>query len=196
MIAKLAGTIAEKTDQSLIVMVGGVGYEVMVAPVLLADAREGLAVELYTYLSIRENAQELFGFPTRSELDFFKRLLTISGIGPKTALHILSLGPVGELAAAVMRGDLGYLTKVSGIGKKTAERIIVELKGKLAEFVGGARTGQTAGSTDTLASLMEALEQLGYTTEEARKAASRAIEQKPEGTLEEQLKIALQSISA
>lgn len=192
MIAQLRGTITEKNDDRLILMVNGVGYEVMVTASLLSSLPYDQEVTLYTYLSIRENAHELFGFNSRIELEFFKRLLTISGVGPKTALHILSLGPVDDLTSAIMRGDTAYLTKVAGIGKKTAERIVVELKGKLGALAPASSTAQDSSATDDTASVILALEQLGYSHEEARQAAVRVAD--VDGPLENKIKAALSQL--
>ncbi len=191
MISRLHCTIVELCDQSVIADVHGVGYEVMVGPDLLSTLTLKQEVVLYTHLAIRENAHELYGFATREQLEFFKKLLTISGVGPKSALHILSLGPVGELCGAITRGDTEYLTQVAGIGKKTAQRIVVELKGKVDAFV----SESTSVPHDDLTALIMALEQMGYRKDEAKAAAVFACEQEGDGTLEVRMRCALSYMS-
>lgn len=194
MIVRITGEVVEKNESALVIMAGGIGYEVLVNPSVNEVARVGESITLSTYFSIRENAQELFGFLSRDALGLFKQLLTISGVGPKTALHILSLGSVEELTGAIARGDLAYLTKVAGVGKKTAERIVVELKGKVAAVVSASSIGGAAAG-DGAAELVELLAQMGYTPEEAREAARHAMVLLPEATLEVRLRAALQSLA-
>lgn len=190
MIARLSGTITDVDATSIIVDVSGIGYEVTLAPAFLAEHARGQSVTLYTYLAVRETSQELFGFSSREQYRFFVKLLSISGVGPKSALHIVSLGTVAELTSAIARGDTDYLTQVAGIGKKTAQRIVVELKGKIG--VVESEDGQDVG--DDATALVQALEQFGYSTVEAREAARYAAAQST-GQLEDKLKIALSYIS-
>lgn len=193
MIVRITGEVLEKSESALVVLAGGLGYEVLVNPSVIEVARVGESITLSTYFSIRENSQELFGFTSRDALGLFKQLITISGVGPKTALHILSLGSVEELTGAISRGDLGYLTKVAGVGKKTAERIVVELKGKVAAV--STATSTASSHTDGTADLVELLAQMGYSPEEARDAARHAMVLLPEASLEVRLRAALQSLA-
>ncbi|MEK7647973.1 MAG: Holliday junction branch migration protein RuvA [Patescibacteria group bacterium] len=193
MIVRITGEVVEKSEAALVILAGGLGYEVLVNPSVIEVARVGESITLSTYFSIRESSQELFGFTSRDSLGLFKQLITISGVGPKTALHILSLGSVEELTGAISRGDLGYLTKVAGVGKKTAERIVVELKGKVAAV--SATTAMAGGNTDGTADLVELLAQMGYSPEEARDAARHAMVLLPEASLEVRLRAALQSLA-
>lgn len=167
MISYLSGTIKLITEKSVIMDVNGVGYEVFTTPIFLEKLKTGQPLELYTHLHLREDGMELYGFPIQAELDFFKKLISVTGIGPKSALGIMALAPMKELQKGIIQSDLALLTKVSGIGKKTAERLILELKNKLE-----------AGDTDTLASasgtsdsqVIDGLIGLGYSAREAREA--------------------------
>jgi holliday junction DNA helicase RuvA len=165
MISYLTGTIYNKDQQSITVLTtGGVGYSVKVTPAMYVDLIIDSEVALYTYLAVRENALELYGFKNLPERDLFLKFLTISGVGPKSALHLLSLGSVEETSSAISRGDAAYLSKVSGVGKKTAERIVVELKSKMGDFTNAVedKNGESLGD------VVDALVSLGYSKEEAR----------------------------
>lgn len=167
MIGRLSGLLAEKNPPQLLVDVGGVGYEVDVPmstfynlPVL------GERVTLLTHFVVREDAQVLFGFLTAEERATFRQLVKISGVGPRTALSILSGLSVGELAQAISLQESGRLIKVPGIGKKTAERLLLELKGKL-----GADLAVPASvASDAQADILQALVALGYSDREAAAA--------------------------
>jgi len=162
MISLINGQVVSNKDGQVVVKTtGGVGYLVFASLSGLKEWVVGKEAEVLTYLSVRENALDLFGFTTEAERGLFKKLLDVSGIGPKSALHILSLGSVGDISAAINRGDVGYLTQVSGIGKKTAERIAVELKNKLADL-GVVDDGGPVG--DAVAGLVS----LGYSATDAR----------------------------
>lgn len=165
MIAYLEGKIIAKEKGAITLLTeSGVGYEVRLAPLLWAKQKEGDSVHFYTHQQVREDSQELFGLANRVELFFFKQLLSVSGVGPKSALNILSLGTVEEIKTAIAKGDLTFLTKVSGIGRKTAERIIVELKEKMDILAGG--DDDSSGLSDVI----DALTNLGYSVNEARAA--------------------------
>jgi Holliday junction DNA helicase RuvA len=165
MISLISGKILSKNGNKLTVLTnGGVGYEVMASAFAVQQWQIGTEQQIMTYLAVRENAMELYGFSGNEEKGLFEKLLLVSGIGPKTALHLLSLGSVQEISSAISRGDLVYLTKVSGIGKKTAERILVELKNKMnSELAFGEFEG-------VLADVVEGLGALGYSIAEARNA--------------------------
>lgn len=166
MISVVAGKVIEKNSNKLVVLTaGGVGYEIMVNANAAKTWQVGEEAKVLTYLAVRENALELYGFGNSQEKELFEKFLLVSGIGPKTALHLLSLGSVQEISTAISRGDLTYLTKVSGIGKKTAERILVELKSKMTTDATGL--GEFEGA---LADVIEGLGALGYSVAEARNA--------------------------
>ena len=120
--------------------------------------------KLWTHLHVKEDAMELYGFLHRSELEFFESLISISGIGPKSALGVLALAPVDNLKKAISSGDTSYLTKVSGIGRKTAEKIVLELKDKMGAGAGAFVAGELQEDSD----ILEALVSLGYSQREAR----------------------------
>ncbi len=183
MIASVAGTVAARDDKSLIVDVHGVGLRIFALVRTIEQNPPGSMVTLMTHLNVREDALDLYGFVSVSELRLFERLLSVSGVGPKVALGVLSAASVGDLEMAIERGDAKVLTKVSGVGTKTAERIIVDLRGKLADAL----------STDdsALSSVMDALIALGYTSREAREAAAATPTDQP---LEVRIKAALRQM--
>ncbi|HEY4479167.1 MAG TPA: Holliday junction branch migration protein RuvA [Candidatus Paceibacterota bacterium] len=168
MIATLEGKITHKDLKSVICNVNGVGYKVFVTLDTLEKLKKDDSVFLFTYLAVRENALDLYGFTTKEGQDFFELLLTVSGIGPKSAISILSIASPETLRKAVSSGDNSYLTKVSGIGKKTADKIILELREKIGslESEGG---GNIQGEVDAV----EALKSLGYSQNEARDALKK-----------------------
>lgn len=189
MISLLRGKIiGNNNGQISILTPGGVGYSAYCSLAGLKEWKIGAEIEILTYLVVRENLMELYGFLNESERDLFLRLIQVGGIGPKTALHILSLGSVDEIGGAIARGDVVYLTKVSGIGKKTAERIVVELKDKILVTVG---VGESA-LEGALSDVVEGLIALGYQANEAREVVKR-IDSVGKST-EQLLKEALQNI--
>ena len=167
MIGRLSGLLAGKAPPQVLVDVGGVGYEVDVPMSTFFNLPElGQRVVLLTHFVVREDAQVLFGFLTHEERGTFRQLVKISGVGPRTALSILSGLSVGELAQAVSLQETGRLVKVPGIGKKTAERLLLELKGKL----GDALAAPAAVQGDAQADILQALVALGYSDREAAAA--------------------------
>jgi Holliday junction DNA helicase RuvA len=192
MISLLEGMIQSAGNGEAIVMTpGGVGYKIFASPRLLDRCTVGSRVVVDTYLIVREDTLDLFGFADTKEKELFKNFLSVSGVGPKTALHLLALGSVSEITTAIGRSDIEYLTKVSGIGKKTAERIVVELKTKLGEAsIGNQESPELMGGT--LADVVDGLIALGYSATEARDVAKTLT---PTGKTSEQLlKEALQGI--
>jgi len=165
MIAQLRGTILDQDLNSVVLNAGGVGYLVFISPDTSQKLTEMVShdVVLFTHLSVRENALDLYGFLDREELSFFEMLISISGIGPKSGLAILSIVDVATLKEAIRSGDSSYLTKVSGIGKKIAQKIVLELNDKI-EALAGESLLVLKEDIDTL----EALKSLGYSTIEAR----------------------------
>jgi holliday junction DNA helicase RuvA len=168
MIGRLSGTLAEKSPPMVLVDVGGVGYEVDVPMSTFYNLPAlGERVMLLTHFVVREDAQVLFGFGTAEERATFREVVKISGVGPRTALAILSGLSVAELAAAVSRQDSARLVKVPGIGKKTAERLLLELKGKLGPDLA---LPNSAAVSDAQADIAQALQALGYNEREAQAA--------------------------
>src|SRR3989441_4717972 len=168
MLARLTGTLAEKSPPQLLIDVNGVGYEVDVPMSSFYNLPAlGERVTLLTHFVVREDAQVLFGFLTGEERATFRQLVKISGIGPRTALSILSGLSVGELAQAVSMQQTGRLVKVPGIGKKTAERLLLELKGKLGPELGAPAAQVTS---DAQADIVQALVALGYSERDAAAA--------------------------
>lgn len=169
MIALISGRVVTNSGSEAIIMTaGGVGYRVMVSPSAASLCVVGNEVALETYLVVREDVLDLFGFANESEKKLFKNLVSVSGVGPKTALHFLSLGSVAEIALAIGRGDLEFLTKVSGIGKKTAERIVVELREKMTKEQKSFGEVALGGDNAAVNDVVEALITLGYSALQAR----------------------------
>lgn len=167
MIGKLTGTLSEKNPPQVLVDCGGVGYEVHVPMSTFYNLpASGERVSLLTHFVVREDAQILYGFATATEREAFRELIKISGVGPRTALSVLSGMGVGELAQAVTLQEAGRLVKVPGIGKKTAERLLLELKGKLGADIGPS----TTVVHDAQADILQALLALGYSDKEAAAA--------------------------
>jgi len=185
MIAKLQGSIIHKDEKSVVVDVGGVGYKVFTTPINLLALQDGDRVNFWTHLSVKETALEIYGFKEKEDLNIFELLISVTGIGPRSALGILNISSANSLKRGIMEGDVTYLTKVSGIGKKTAEKIVLELRDKL-----GAK-GEYGGGTKEDVEVVEALQVLGYSREEARDAL-RKISADAHGTtgkIKESLKI-------
>ena len=175
MIGRLTGTLAEKNPPQIVVDVGGVGYELDVPMSTFYNLPgSGEKVTLLTHFAVREDGHFLYGFLSESERFAFRQLLKISGIGARTALSVLSGLSVGDLAAAVARQEVGRLVKVPGIGKKTAERLLLELKGKLADALA---PGQAVAVDDAQHDILNALLALGYNDKEA----AAAMKQLPAG---------------
>ena len=189
MIGRLHGTLLDKSPPQILLDVGGVGYEVDVPMSTLYDLPAvGQAVTLLIHTVIREDAHLLYGFATAAERGTFRELLKISGIGPRIALAVLSGLSVSEIAQAVTQQDTARFTRVPGIGKKTAERLLLELKGKLGADLGGAATAAAGSASDVL----QALIALGYSEREAA-AAAKAL---PEGcSVDDGIRQALKSLA-
>ena len=163
MISYVSGTVVEKDTRFAIIDVGGVGYRVFVTEDTLRALKPNTEVKLRTYHAVREDTEELFGFLDEPDLKLFELLLSVPGIGPKTALNILNVATPDTLRHSITSGETAYLTKISGIGRKTAEKIVLELKEKL----GASTTGTTLKEE---ADALEALKSLGYSHGEAREA--------------------------
>jgi len=191
MIATLRGRVTAKGDNHVVVEVGGIGFKVYVSPSFL-DGLSGIGQEisLFTYLHVRENELALYGLSAPENLRLFELLLGVSGIGPKVALRIVSLISTEGLRAAISQGDAAALTQIPGIGKKTAERLMIELKDKLGvslEFM------SYPALTHADAEVISALTSLGYSISEAQ-AAVRTLP-KEDLPLEEKIRLALQQFA-
>jgi len=196
MIALIRGTLAYKSIDHVIVDVGGVGYRLFIPLSTFYSLPESGEVSLYTHTHVREDALLLYGFLSMEEKDLFVILIGISGIGPKLAVNILSHIPVAELKNAIATGDVKRLSGLPGIGKKTAERLVLELKDKVGPAVSteavtaGASSPAGQSSGDLLNDVISALVNLGYKENQARKVLEN-MELAPEVTMEETLKGAL-----
>jgi len=189
MIGKLTGTLGDKNPPQVLVECNGVGYEVQVPMSTFYNLPgTGATVSLLTHFVVREDAQVLYGFETATEREAFRQLIKISGVGPCTALAVLSGMSVAELAQAVTLQEGARLIKVPGIGKKTAERLLLELKGKL-----GADLGAPAGAVnDAQADILQALVALGYSDKEA----ALSLKALPAGVgVSDGIKLALKALS-
>ena len=189
MIGELRGIVSRKGAGFITLGVGGIGYKVYVTADTYQKLAEDEIYTLCTHLAVREDSLTLFGFLENSELHLFEMLLSVSGIGPKSALAILSLTDADTLSSAIAAGESAYLTKVSGIGRKNAEKIILELRDKLG---GSDADSATSGLTED-GEVLEALEALGYSVRSARDAL-KTIPRDIEGT-GQRLKEALKQLS-
>lgn len=200
MYAYIKGTLEEVTEDAVVVETGGIGYNIRVSTAT-ADLLPGLGseVKIYTYTLVREDALQLFGFLTRDDLEIFKRLITVSGIGPKGGLAILSVMSADALRFAVMAGDAKAIAKAPGIGAKTAERVILELRDKISieDTLRGLGSPAAAGQADAAIGdnlmrreAIEALVALGYSASDAT-AAVKKVEIAEDATSETILKQAL-----
>ena len=166
MISYLEGKILDKNEKFFVVDVNGVGYKIFSHSGILEKIPEkGQNVKIWAHLYVREDAMELYGFLNKEELEFFEILISISGIGPRSALGILEVAPVSSLKQAIVSEDETFFTKVSGIGRKTAQRLILELKSKLAKTV----VLEKGGSFKEMGDAFEALVALGYRQSDVRR---------------------------
>ncbi|HUF24459.1 MAG TPA: Holliday junction branch migration protein RuvA [Vicinamibacterales bacterium] len=195
----MRGTVIEKQPQRLVVDVNGVGYEVLVPVSTYFDAAEPgsqTPITLHVHTHVREDALQLFGFASRFELDIFTRLIGISGIGPKLALAVLSGIEPAELVRAVRAQNIARLTSIPGVGKKTAERIGLELRDRLPEAFGAADPAPLSPNEQVRADLMSALANLGYPRPAAEKAADAVLRDASTAhTLETALRAALRELT-
>jgi holliday junction DNA helicase RuvA len=194
-IASLAGTLQEKSPERLVVDVGGVGYALHVSLQTFADLPSaGAPVRLLVHTEVREDAIELFGFLRPAERTLFNLLRKVKGLGPRTALVVLSGMPLAELAATIAGGDAARLQTIPGVGKKFAERIVVECREGAAELAAGARAPERAAPNGGPADeAISALVNLGYRRSEAERAVERI--GRPAAPLEELVRAALQGLS-
>jgi Holliday junction DNA helicase RuvA len=195
MIGRLRGRLLEREPSALVVEAGGVGYEVRVPLSTFTRLEEG-EVDLFIHTDVREDAIVLFGFLTREERETFRRLTTVQGVGPMTALAVLSGMELPELLAAIAQGNTRRLEAVPKIGKKTAQRICLELKERIGDLWPASSPEAPAPAlSPDLADAVAALENLGYKTQLAQRALEAARSRAPEGTLEEWIRLALKSLA-
>lgn len=173
MIAHVSGKIVEKFGGSLIIDVNGVGYEIQVAAGDFDHALLDTEAKFYTHHHIREQAEELFGFSSLAAKKLFEMLITVQGIGPKAALAILSLGPSEQVRNAIAHSDVAFVTKASGVGKKSAERVIVDLADKVGLPTHYEKPGGVQVELNVNDEALEALMALGYTLADATKALEK-----------------------
>jgi Holliday junction DNA helicase RuvA len=171
MIAHVSGEVVEKFDSTLIIDVGGLGYEVLVAASDFEVATLHDKVKLYTHDHLRENVHDLFGFTSLAAKKLFEMLISVSGVGPRMALSILSLGPAEQVRSSIANGDVAFVQQATGVGKRIAERVTNELRDKV-----GLPVQYTAGSTVAVSQgddALDALVALGYTLQSATSALSK-----------------------
>jgi Holliday junction DNA helicase RuvA len=169
MIAYLTGKIQFKRGNFLVVLVNGIGYKVSVPQEIFSRVKDGEEITLYTYHHVREDSQQLFGFESFDGLTLFELLISVSGVGPKTALNVFSIADIADVKAAIMNGDAAILKKVSGIGGKTAERIVLELRNKVDE-ISDLKLLKSKEDLDSDADAVEALNSLGYSRQQVKDA--------------------------
>lgn len=168
MISYISGKVIHKNEKMLVVSLGNIGYTIFTTENITAEANIESEISLWTHLAVRENSMELFGFKNKNDLNFFELLISISGIGPRGALGVMAITTVDTLSKAIATGDTSYLTKISGIGKKTAEKIVLELRDKLKSD----REDDDYSLRDEADALL-ALQSLGYAQREAREALQK-----------------------
>ena len=194
MIGFLKGSVLQKNPQEILLDVGGVGYRVLVPVSTFCKLGEiGATAELRIHTHVREDQLALYGFGSTAEIELFEKLISVSGVGPKVALGVLSGIETQDLVQALRSSDVARLTRVPGVGKKTAERLILELKDKLGALSGPAP--ETTRPTPLRDDLLSALGNLGYSSAEAEKAATETLRTHPSALLGELLREALRAIS-
>lgn len=192
MIAYLRGKIQNKQKNFIILNVRDIGYRVFVNETIFSDLAIGKESELYIHQHIREDAHTLYGFNSLSQLDMFELLLTISGIGPKSALAVIGIASVDDIKDSISRGDSSLLVKVSGIGKKTAERVVLDLRDKIVNATNSMQHATDGGGMIASGEEIDALMALGYSLMEARDAL-RLVDPNIKGS-GERIRAALRSI--
>ena len=199
MIAYIKGIFTEITEDGIVVEAGGVGYGIAAAPSLVSELTQGDEVKVYTYFQVAEDMQKLYGFGSREERRIFISLLKVSGIGPRLAMSIMGTLPADELKIAVITGDVKALCRGPGLGKKTAEKLILELKDSFdaAEVITGGREPQGAPLVmdDAFSEAAQALMALGYSSSEAMKAV-RKVEARDGITVDDVLQEAFRHLAA
>ncbi|HSD66838.1 MAG TPA: Holliday junction branch migration protein RuvA [Vicinamibacteria bacterium] len=196
MIAQLCGRLLRKEPQEAVVDVGGVGYRVVIPlSTFYRIGEPGTEVTLLTYTHVREDVLALFGFLTASEQALFERLIVVSGVGPKLAVSILSGIEAPDLVAALRTGDVPRLTRIPGVGKKTAERLVVELKDKMQGLAATEEPAPSGPAAPAKEDVVSALLHLGYSRPEAERGVDRALKEGAEGRFEDVLRRTLRILS-
>ena len=197
MIAHLRGRVLRKSPQELVVDVAGVGYRVFIpVSTFYRVGEEGDEISLRIHTHVREDTLALFGFLSGAEQDVFERLIAVAGVGPKLAIGILSGIDVLDLVGALRSNDLVRLTRIPGVGKKTAERLVLELKDKMPAIAAmGAEAPAPAAASTPKDDLVSALANLGYSRPEVERAVDRALLEQSDGRFEDLLKSALQKMA-
>jgi Holliday junction DNA helicase RuvA len=191
-IGRLRGEVADKGPQHVLLDVGGVGYRVQVPLSTFYKLGEiGTTVTLLVHTHVRDDALQLFGFLSAEEQTLFERLIAVAGVGPRLAVNVLSgIEPV-ELIDALQSGDVSRLTRIPGVGKKTAERLVLELKDAMQKLAAGGAAARDTRRDDLLAALLN----LGYSRPESERAADAAAREMPQGSLEDLLRVSLRRLS-
>ena len=199
MIAYIKGIFEEITEDGIVVEAGGVGYGIAVPPALASELTQGEEVKIYTYFQVAEDMQKLYGFGSREDRKVFTRLLKVSGIGPKLAMSIMGAVPTDEVKLAVITGDVKSLSRAPGLGKKTAEKLILELKDSFdaSELVtsGNETQGAPLVMNDAFSEATQALMALGYSSSEAMRAV-RKVEAREGMTVDDVLQEAFRQLAA
>jgi Holliday junction DNA helicase RuvA len=172
MLAFIKGQIILKTSTYLILENQGLGYKIFIAPEILAELNKGDETSFFLYHNIKEDAEDLYGFNLAKDLEMFEMLISVSGIGPKSALSLMSLTGTEHLKSSIASGDVSLLTKVSGVGKKTAERVVLELRDKVAKLESEIQASGIEYSQN-LSDEIDALMSLGYSLQESREALKK-----------------------
>jgi Holliday junction DNA helicase RuvA len=187
LIGSVRGSVTRVAPDHALIEVGGIGYRIVAGPALLSTLQVGREASVYTHHLVREDQEALFGFATTEELAFFEMLMTVSQVGPRLALAITAAHEVTRLQLAIVTDDADVFTSVSGVGRKTAQRIILELKEKVHA------AGIAGGASSTDSDVVAALESLGYSAQEARRAAGAVAG--TSGELDVRIKAALQELA-
>lgn len=190
MITFLKGHVEELEENKVHLDVNGIGYGIEVSSQTLSHLKEGIDVKLLIHHHITDSDQRLFGFYTKDEMQLFEKLITVKGVGPKSGITIVSGLPANHLIQAISTKDVAALSRVPGIGKKTAERIILELKDKLGEIKGVSSSSETA-SGSAVDEVVSALESLGFKKRQAEEAATKALQEEDVKTAPAAIKKAL-----
>ncbi len=202
MIYYIRGILTEYTEEGVVLEAGGVGYQITVPTSLLAELPSpGEEVKLYTYYQVAEDAEKLFGFATREERTLFTQLIKVNGIGPRLAVSVMSVMSPDALRLAVISGDVKAIAQAPGMGKKTAEKLILELKDKIdaAQILNAAQPPAAGGSavvlSDAFSEAVAALQSLGYSSSEALKTV-RSLDAADDWTVDESLQAAFRKLAA
>lgn len=172
MIYSVSGILSLKRENLIVVEAGGVGYKLFVAENVAQSLPSiGSQVKVFSYLNLKQDGLDLYGFASEAELRLFERLISVNGVGPKSALGILSVAKIDQLVAAINGGKVELLTRASGVGKKTAERVVLDLKGKLS--IEGPESRQALSLMESDVELEETLASLGYSRQQAKIAISK-----------------------